>query len=161
MKLAVRGSRPRYGAGSPDQSRIATLLGHDFLSEAWAARRKKGGGGLSLTGARERRPRVNADTRATLPGFPPSKWKRGSGESRRGPGGVLQLSAQVCFCRQEPGRSVWIPGRSGWRAAGVFFLPEFSPCFPCTPSQCCGINFAFVNSFPCSVKCLSTSSLET
>lgn len=141
---------------------IATLLGHDFLSEAWAARRKKGGGGLSLTGARERRPRVNAGTPTTLPGFPPSRLGTGLLAS-----GAKGREACRSFRQKFASAARCLAGRSGFQVAlgggllECFSLPEFSPCFPCTPSQCCGINFTFVNSFPCSVKCLSTSSLET
>lgn len=124
MTLAVRGSRPRYGAGSPsDRDADSFLLGHDFLSEAWAPRSKRGGGGLSPTGAGERGPRVNANTFTTLPGFPPSKLETGLLVSRA-------KGWEVCcsFTPKFASAARCLAGRSGFQAALGGGLLEFFSC---------------------------------
>lgn len=94
---------------------------------------------------------MNANTFTTLPGFPPSKLETGLLVSRA-------KGWEVC-CSSTPkfaSAARCLAGRSGFQAAlgegllECFFLPEFSPCFPCTPSEWCGNSFGFVNSFPCS-----------
>ena len=112
----------------------ATLLGHDFLSEAWAAGRTKGGGGLSLTGVRERGPRVNANTPTTLPGFPPSKLETGLLASRAEAGrcaAALRKSLLLLPGAWPVGldsRSLWVEG--WWSVFSCLSFPYVSPAPP-------------------------------
>ena len=146
MKLAVRGLRPRYGAGSPSDRDSARArfslrsLGSRAYKRRWGFESHRG-------------PREGATCEcqhshhpSRLPSF--QIGNGASGESCRG--------WEVCcsFTQKFASAARCLAGRSGFQVAlggglvECFFLPEFSLCFPCTPSEWCGNNFTFVNSFP-------------